>query len=1064
MRVKPQGPSAARPRLSPTNVNGDRPGPDYFAPPTPAVERGPPVWGTSGTSDGGPVATDENGQAAGGFEGRSTFHHDAVSGGQAGFTFGGSSGGFGAEAGPAGKVSAPDGWAASAPPSFALSPSSTAFNAKFNHLLRGPSSSGGPGTPLHAPASSPFFPSSDTYVASPAATATANPFNLAAPPSSSSSPSAHPVPPTPGPSTTAGISFPSSSATPPSLSFPMSMPPGRRVAGRPSSLSARPSASSAPVVHSSRYTLYNPQTLFSVLLSSAPRDGAPDSPPLLILDIRPHTAYVAERLTGAINICVPSTLLRRPAFGIDRVAEGLSPADQAVFEKWASAAAIVVLDNESTSLVEGGGVVSLLAKFDKAGFAGKLGWVKGGWYAVRTQLRGLAADEQQALLHSGPAGGSPSSAPGTGTSMPLDGAPQQRGALSASLAADPTSSPSGASAGAGSKKHGRPVLQVRDLPAAAFQLASTSAYMHESVRGGAPGNPGALPTSRRGVDAKTTSPPSSEGEGSISSLASQRPEMGKRRKSGNEPGKRDQLRTSANPFFDNIRQNSEALSLEGSLAHLTPVELPNVPPAVAGALPSYLQALLRLSPMSRADRLARQFYELEVAERERLEGMFRFHAQQTALEAGEAGSGQKGGAQGGAAAKSDSDGEHWAKFGISAGVELGHLNRFKNIFPYEHSRVRLKEHSPSATDYVNASHLFLRGSTKRFIASQGPLPTTFRDFWQMCDQEHVGVVIMLTNLREAGRDKCGRYWVPQHDGEWDVSVDGDAAHEEEDRERLEQEAASAANGPGGGFFAAFGTKPENAEPSVKDSTVRRTITVQRRPREQAASSSSSSASSAPRKIRHIQYRAWPDFDIPAEPSDVVALVDEVDAAQRDYMREIGWDVADHDGLEPPILAHCSAGVGRTGVFIMVSSLLAQLRRDLGGHLPSSSDGAAAATGDAMDIDATGDSAASSSGAATPSRPPLAERQSDPETSQLSAGLSLSSLGGPPASPGPPPHPVLPSLDVPALEQPDPVFAGVNELREQRMSLVANARQFRSVYECLLEGAVRLLKKRGTAST
>ena len=536
-----------------------------------------------------------------------------------------------------------------------------------------------------------------------------------------------------------------------------------------------------------------------------------------------------------------------------------------------------------------------------------------------------------------------------------------------------------------------------------------------------------------------------------------------------------------------MRPRPQALSLEGSLAHLTPVELPAVPPAVSGALPPYLQALLRLSPMSRADRLARQFYELEVAERERLEGMFRFHAQQTALEAGEAGAGQKAGAQGDAAAKSDGDAEHWAKFGISAGVELGHLNRFKNIFPvrlvptcsrqpqemhadaaplrsqYEHSRVRLKQHSPSATDYVNASHLFLRGSTKRFIASQGPLPTTFRDFWQMCDQEHVGVVIMLTNLREAGRDKCGRYWVPQHDGEWDVSVDGDAAHEEEDRERLEAEAASAASGPGGGFFAAFDAKPEKAEPTVKDSTVRRTITVQRRPCAGATPSSSSSTSSAPRKIRHIQYRAWPDFDIPAEPSDVVSLVDEVDAAQRDYMREIGWNFVEHDGLEPPILAHCSAGVGRTGVFIMVSSLLAQLRRDLGGRHPSSSQGAAGASGDAMDIDATGDSSSSPSGAATPSRPPLLERQSDPETSQLSAGLSLSSLEGPPASPGPPPHPTLPSLDVPALEQADPVFAGVNELREQRMSLVANARQFRSVYECLLEGAVRLLKERGVAS-
>lgn len=382
---------------------------------------------------------------------------------------------------------------------------------------------------------------------------------------------------------------------------------------------------------------------------------------------------------------------------------------------------------------------------------------------------------------------------------------------------------------------------------------------------------------------------------------------------------------------------------------------------------------------------------------------------------------------------------------------------------YEHSRVRLKQHSPSATDYVNASHLSLLGSSKRFIASQGPLPTTFRDFWQMCDQEHVGVVIMLTNLHEAGREKCGRYWVTQRDGEWDVKVEGDAAHEEEDGERLAAEKASAANGPAGGFFTAFEGKAEKddaAAAACKDSTVRRTITVQRRPR---GGGSDAEVMSQPRKIRHIQYRAWPDFDIPAEPADVVSLVDEVDAAQRDYMREVGWDVSAHGGLEPPILAHCSAGVGRTGVFIMVSSLLAQLRQDLTARRLSAAGGARS---DAMDIDATGPSAAAAAG-----RPPLVERQSDPETSQLSAGLSLSSLDNPRRSPaaspdptpsssstipGAAPHPVLPSLDVPALEQADPVFAGVNELREQRMSLVANARQFRSVYECLLEGAVRLL--------
>lgn len=589
MRDKLQGPPTTRPRLSPKSLNETRGGGGYFVPPTPAaVERPPPSWNASASNDNSFAFTDENGPGRGGSASRPPLSHDA--GGEAGGNMMGAS----RTAGPAGaspSTTTAQGWGASAPPSFALSPSSTAFNAKFTHLLRGLSSSGVPGTPLDSPASSPFFAPPGQAGSSAAAT---NPFDLVAPPGTvSSSASPHSVPPTPGPSTTGGLS----SGTASSFAFPMTLPPGRRVAGRPSSLASRSSTASVPVVNSSRYTLYNPQTLFSVILSSAPLDQPPDPPPLLLLDIRPHTAYLSERITGAINICVPSTLLRRPAFGIDRVAEGLPAADQAVFEKWASASSIVVLDNESTSLVEGGGVASLLAKFDKAGFKGKLGWVKGGWYALKTHLRGLPTDQQQVILDSGSTPGA-ASAPATGTSTPFEGA-LPRGPQTAGLPG--SSSSSLLAGGAGSKKHGRPVLQVRDLPIAAFQLASTSAYMHESGRGvgGGGGASSGLPTSRRGVDGKATSPLMSEEEGSVSSLASQRPDMGKRRKSGNEPGtstehgspststtrptsdapatfgtgradgkrrfphpvltggKRDQLRTSANPFFDNIRQNSE---------------------------------------------------------------------------------------------------------------------------------------------------------------------------------------------------------------------------------------------------------------------------------------------------------------------------------------------------------------------------------------------------------------------------------------------------------------------------------------------------------------------------
>lgn len=91
-----------------------------------------------------------------------------------------------------------------------------------------------------------------------------------------------------------------------------------------------------------------------------------------------------------------------------------------------------------------------------------------------------------------------------------------------------------------------------------------------------------------------------------------------------------------------------------------------------------------MSPMQRADKLARQFYELEVAERERLEGTFRWHARHTAAEAApQARRGRDG--KGMEEGEESPETRQWKKFGISAGVELGGLNRFKNIFPVSYS-------------------------------------------------------------------------------------------------------------------------------------------------------------------------------------------------------------------------------------------------------------------------------------------------------------------------------------------------------------------------------------------
>lgn len=352
---------------------------------------------------------------------------------------------------------------------------------------------------------------------------------------------------------------------------------------------------------------------------------------------------------------------------------------------------------------------------------------------------------------------------------------------------------------------------------------------------------------------------------------------------------------------------------------------------------------------------------------------------------------------------------------------------------------------------------------------------------------------MLTNLNEGGREKCGRYWITPPGGQkdWEVSVIGDKAHEEE-QEQWKREEKNGGNllfgggGSSGGFFAPadadVGKKDELKPTTRADQTVRRMFTVKRLG---GRGFNPSTTNTQPRKIRHIQYRAWPDFDIPADPAELVSLIEEVDQAQADYMKEIGWRVEDHNGMEPPILAHCSAGVGRTGVYIMVSSMLDKMRRE---RKEAKKDGG----GDIAPMEV--DTSPSASGTTTPSRPDLITRSSDPETSSLSAHFSLSSLdsnsarASPDPFPAPPstqaqappslstrssttslrrpepesisgPHPVLPLAEdsTPALLQDDPVFAGVNALREQRMSMVANYRQYVCVIECVLEGIAREMK-------
>ncbi|KAM9429339.1 tyrosine-protein phosphatase non-receptor type 18-like [Salvelinus alpinus] len=179
-------------------------------------------------------------------------------------------------------------------------------------------------------------------------------------------------------------------------------------------------------------------------------------------------------------------------------------------------------------------------------------------------------------------------------------------------------------------------------------------------------------------------------------------------------------------------------------------------------------------------------------------------------------------------------------------------NRYKDILPYDQTRVPLTLlTNENDFDYINAS--FIKGATKtkKYIATQGPLRHTLVDFWRMIWQYDVKVIIMACREIEMGKKKCERYW----------TTFKETTH-----------------------FGPF-IVSNFEESSPYEEVVFRTLTV--RYHEET------------RKISQFQYTAWPDHDV---PYTVYGILGMMDMARKDQGNNTS-----------PVLIHCSAGCGRTGV-------------------------------------------------------------------------------------------------------------------------------------------------------
>lgn len=206
------------------------------------------------------------------------------------------------------------------------------------------------------------------------------------------------------------------------------------------------------------------------------------------------------------------------------------------------------------------------------------------------------------------------------------------------------------------------------------------------------------------------------------------------------------------------------------------------------------------------------------------------------------------------------------------------FNRFKNVYAIDKTRVKFSSYPDLYinANYINGIHSLYENKS-HYIATQAPIKNTIYDFWLMIIENNVNIIVMLVNINE-GYHKVMDYWTS--------------------------------------FSFNYKNRPSINIKLLKeyknDYFILREIEINYENKKKI--------------IYQYNFISWPDQGIPKSIEEFYDFIDHVQKKEEKinyYNHNNGID--NHS----PIVVHCSAGVGRTGCYIFIDTIMKYIYQEHG---------------------------------------------------------------------------------------------------------------------------------------